>query len=223
VLSQLSDIKSQLQQIQYKESNLAIARAHTMSARDREDKEFLLLANSAKTEKEVCLFFIDLSLTDSMLNQWQELRRQERVIRQSIGPTSDGQTGLPPALHSGLPETSAFSKQQSPLNPWKYQIQLPPMTSIQRQQQQRTVIKGEAYNDRKGYPDKYDKAGRALWKRPSDEQLVYLNCPKCGEFDFLTLQGFMCHLTRVHSYNMGNQLNALEHCGTLYRQVGSAA
>ncbi|QKX54808.1 uncharacterized protein TRUGW13939_01897 [Talaromyces rugulosus] len=88
-----------------------------------------------------------------------------------------------------------------------------------RKKQKYTIKNAEAWGERHGRPATRDPAGRALWKRPSDGQLVYLDCPSpdCGKSDFLTLHGFMCHLTKKHKdRSMGSQSRALDLCGTVY-------
>lgn len=88
-----------------------------------------------------------------------------------------------------------------------------------RKKQKYTIKNAEAWGERHGRPATYDNDGRALWKRPSDGRLVYLDCPApdCGKSDFVTLHGFMCHLTKKHKdRTLGSQSRALEVCGTLY-------
>lgn len=88
-----------------------------------------------------------------------------------------------------------------------------------RKKQKYTIKNAEAWGERHGRPATRDPAGRPLWKRPSDGQLVYLDCPSpdCGKSDFLTLHGFMCHLTKKHKdRTMGSQSRALDLCGTVY-------
>lgn len=88
-----------------------------------------------------------------------------------------------------------------------------------RKKQKYTIKNAEAWSERHGRPASYDPNGRALWKRPSDGQLVYLDCPMpgCGKSDFVTLHGFMCHLTKKHkNRSLGSQSRALELCGTVY-------
>jgi hypothetical protein len=88
-----------------------------------------------------------------------------------------------------------------------------------RKKQKYTIKNAEAWGERHGRPATRDPAGRPLWTRPSDGQLVYLDCPSpdCGKSDFLTLHGFMCHLTKKHKdRSMGSQSRALDLCGTVY-------
>lgn len=128
--------------------------------------------------------------------------------------------------------TLAFFKQQSPqepvpasLPPPIQHIPAPPPPSTDpngghvRKKQKYTIKNVEAWGERHGRPVTHDPAGRALWKRPSDGSLVYLNCPApgCGKSDFVTLHGFMCHLTKKHKdRSLGSQSRALELCGTVY-------
>lgn len=88
-----------------------------------------------------------------------------------------------------------------------------------RRKQKYTIKNVEAWGERHGRPAAHDPSGRALWKRPSDGNLVYLTCPiqGCGKSDFVTLHGFMCHLTKKHKdRTLGSQSRALEVCGIVY-------
>ncbi|KAF7716229.1 Uncharacterized protein PECH_005104 [Penicillium ucsense] len=88
-----------------------------------------------------------------------------------------------------------------------------------RRKQKYTIKNVEAWGERHGRPAAHDPSGRALWKRPSDGSLVYLTCPiqGCGKSDFVTLHGFMCHLTKKHKdRTLGSQSRALEMCGLIY-------
>ena len=88
-----------------------------------------------------------------------------------------------------------------------------------RRKQKYTIKNVEAWGERHGRPAAHDPSGRALWKRPSDGSLVYLTCPiqGCGKSDFVTLHGFMCHLTKKHKdRTLGSQSRALELCGLVY-------
>ncbi|OJJ46623.1 hypothetical protein ASPZODRAFT_16379 [Penicilliopsis zonata CBS 506.65] len=88
-----------------------------------------------------------------------------------------------------------------------------------RRKQKYTIKNVEAWGERHGRPASHDPHGRALWKRPSDGNLVYLTCPVagCGKADFVTLHGFMCHLTKKHKdRSLGSQSRALEVCGVVF-------
>ncbi|KAJ5747593.1 uncharacterized protein N7511_009289 [Penicillium nucicola] len=88
-----------------------------------------------------------------------------------------------------------------------------------RRKQKYTIKNVEAWGERHGRPAAHDPSGRALWKRPSDGSLVYLTCPiqGCNKSDFVTLHGFMCHLTKKHKdRTLGSQSRALEVCGVVY-------
>lgn len=88
-----------------------------------------------------------------------------------------------------------------------------------RRKQKYTIKNVEAWGERHGRPASHDPSGRALWKRPSDGSLVYLTCPiqGCGKADFVTLHGFMCHLTKKHKdRSLGSQSRALEVCGVVF-------
>ena len=92
-------------------------------------------------------------------------------------------------------------------------------TGSVRRKQKYTIKNVEAWGERHGRPAAHDPSGRALWKRPSDGSLVYLTCPiqGCGKSDFVTLHGFMCHLTKKHKdRTLGSQSRALEMCGVIY-------
>ncbi|EAW13873.1 uncharacterized protein ACLA_069010 [Aspergillus clavatus NRRL 1] len=136
--------------------------------------------------------------------------------------------------------TLAFFKQQSPPEPRPIQqpppqpaVQAPPPSHPQpqhiqhdhstansiRRKQKYTIKNVEAWGERHGRPAAHDPSGRALWKRPSDGSLVYLTCPVhgCGKADFVTLHGFMCHLTKKHKdRSLGSQSRALEVCGVVF-------
>lgn len=134
--------------------------------------------------------------------------------------------------------TLAFFKQQTSPEPLHQQHQqqqqsLPPPPSqaappvahdsnaagALRRKQKYTIKNVEAWGERHGRPAAHDPTGRALWKRPSDGTLVYLTCPipGCGKDDFVTLHGFMCHLTKKHKdRSLGSQSRALEICGIVY-------
>lgn len=133
--------------------------------------------------------------------------------------------------------TLAFLQQQTPPEPRAIapppppQAQIPPPhhqqhmhhdptgTGSIRRKQKYTIKNVEAWGERHGRPAAHDPSGRALWKRPSDGSLVYLTCPVsgCGKADFVTLHGFMCHLTKKHKdRSLGSQSRALEVCGVVY-------
>ncbi|BDD58132.1 hypothetical protein MAP00_003435 [Monascus purpureus] len=141
--------------------------------------------------------------------------------------------------------TLAFFKQQTPPDFRQYQPQPQPQPQPQQHQQQPplppqaptpiihdvnvggalrrkqkyTIKNVEAWGERHGRPAAHDPSGRALWKRPSDGSLVYLTCPisGCEKDDFVTLHGFMCHLTKKHKdRSLGSQSRALEICGIVY-------
>lgn len=127
--------------------------------------------------------------------------------------------------------TLAFFKQQSPPQarpmvaplPMQHPTLINAPTNSEggtfRKKQKYTIKNVEAWGERHGRPAKCDQNGRALWKRPSDGRLVYLDCPApgCGKSDFVTLHGFMCHLTKKHKdRSLGSQSRALDLCGTVY-------
>lgn len=129
---------------------------------------------------------------------------------------------LPPAAPAPapvhIPTTTAptqFQPQQHHPIPQAHD----PGTGSVRRKQKYTIKNVEAWGERHGRPASHDPAGRALWKRPSDGRLVYLTCPVrgCGKADFVTLHGFMCHLTKKHKdRSLGSQSRALELCGVVF-------
>lgn len=174
----------------------------------------------------------------------QDLRRQrKRLKRESMGLGFNAVMDSPPLRptpprrlsETNAATTLAFFKQQSPPEPRPIPpppVQAPPphpppqhiphdptgATSIRRKQKY-TIKNVEAWGERHGRPAAHDPSGRALWKRPSDGSLVYLTCPVagCGKSDFVTLHGFMCHLTKKHKdRSLGSQSRALEVCGIVY-------
>ncbi|KAJ5447076.1 hypothetical protein N7445_001897 [Penicillium cf. griseofulvum] len=132
----------------------------------------------------------------------------------------------PPPSMPPPPHMHAQSHHQAPPPPPPSQHQHPMLShdsihsagSIRRKQKY-TIKNVEAWGERHGRPAAHDPSGRALWKRPSDGSLVYLTCPihGCGKSDFVTLHGFMCHLTKKHKdRTLGSQSRALEVCGVVY-------
>ncbi|CAI7572361.1 unnamed protein product [Penicillium discolor] len=125
----------------------------------------------------------------------------------------------PPHMHAQphhqAPPPPPPSQHQHPMLPHD---QIHSAGSIRRKQKY-TIKNVEAWGERHGRPAAHDPSGRALWKRPSDGSLVYLTCPihGCGKSDFVTLHGFMCHLTKKHKdRTLGSQSRALEVCGVVY-------
>lgn len=131
----------------------------------------------------------------------------------------------PPPQHqhqrqSQNPSPPIIIQQPTPMAPApSTSIMSNPHGNTFRKKQKYTIKNAEAWGERHGRPATYDAEGRALWKRPSDGRLVYLDCPApdCGKSDFVTLHGFMCHLTKKHKdRTLGSQSRALEVCGTVY-------
>ncbi|KAJ6103719.1 hypothetical protein N7486_003941 [Penicillium sp. IBT 16267x] len=213
----LEQIEQRLRQLEHEEMNRMATRSHILAVRKREDEEFRRLTESAEIEEE-------------------DLRRQrKRMKRESMGLGSNNAADSPPLRPTPprrLSETSAattlaFFKQQSPPEP--RQTPLPPHHIVHhdslngpgsiRRKQKYTIKNVEAWGERHGRPAAHDPSGRALWKRPSDGSLVYLTCPisGCGKSDFVTLHGFMCHLTKKHKdRTLGSQSRALELCGIVF-------
>ncbi|KAJ5501288.1 hypothetical protein N7453_006105 [Penicillium expansum] len=146
-------------------------------------------------------------------------------------PPEPRQAPLPPSSQAPPPSMPpphmhAQPHHQAPPPPPPSQHQHPmlPHESIHsagsiRRKQKYTIKNVEAWGERHGRPAAHDPSGRALWKRPSDGSLVYLTCPihGCGKSDFVTLHGFMCHLTKKHKdRTLGSQSRALEVCGVVY-------
>ncbi|KAJ5963735.1 uncharacterized protein N7479_003611 [Penicillium vulpinum] len=125
----------------------------------------------------------------------------------------------PPHMHS-----QPHHQAPQPPPPSQHQHPMLPHDSIHsagsiRRKQKYTIKNVEAWGERHGRPAAHDPSGRALWKRPSDGSLVYLTCPihGCGKSDFVTLHGFMCHLTKKHKdRTLGSQSRALEVCGVVF-------
>ncbi|KAL3457351.1 hypothetical protein BJX64DRAFT_20017 [Aspergillus heterothallicus] len=185
---------------------------------------------------DICLCFAPI----------QELRRQrKRLKRESMGLYNPSLESPPlrPTPPRRLSETNAattlaYFKQQTPPEPRTIAPPPPPQAQIPpphpqpqhmhhdptgagsiRRKQKYTIKNVEAWGERHGRPAAHDPSGRALWKRPSDGSLVYLTCPVsgCGKADFVTLHGFMCHLTKKHKdRSLGSQSRALEVCGVVY-------
>ena len=65
----------------------------------------------------------------------------------------------------------------------------------------RTASKSNAQSkvDPKGLPTAHDSQGNALWTRPSDGKLVYLNCPigGCDRTNFINVLAFRNHMSHV--------------------------
>ncbi|PYH89640.1 hypothetical protein BO71DRAFT_336176 [Aspergillus ellipticus CBS 707.79] len=221
----IDHIESRLRQLEHEEAARMAARSHLLAMRKREDEEFRRMTESAEAEEE-------------------DLRRQrKRLKRESMGLGYNNASLDSPPLRPTPPRrlsetnaatTLAFFKQQSPPEPRPIpppSTQGPPhhpsqhlhhdpsgATSIRRKQKY-TIKNVEAWGERHGRPAAHDPSGRALWKRPSDGSLVYLTCPVtgCGKADFVTLHGFMCHLTKKHKdRSLGSQSRALEVCGIVF-------
>ncbi|KDE77757.1 hypothetical protein AO1008_03867 [Aspergillus oryzae 100-8] len=222
--SHIDQIDARLRQLEHEEAARMAARSHLLAIRKREDEEFRRMTESAEAEEE-------------------ELRRQrKRLKRESMGLGYNASMDSPPLRptpprrlsETNAATTLAFFKQQSPPEPRTIPpppVQAPPShpppqhmphdptAGTIRRKQKYTIKNVEAWGERHGRPAAHDPSGRALWKRPSDGSLVYLTCPVsgCGKADFVTLHGFMCHLTKKHKdRSLGSQSRALEVCGIVY-------
>ncbi|KAL4888935.1 hypothetical protein BDV59DRAFT_123721 [Aspergillus ambiguus] len=221
----IDHIEARLRQLEHEEAARMAARSQLLAIRKREDEDFRRMTENAEAEEE-------------------ELRRQrKRLKRESMGLGFNATVDSPPLRPTPprrLSETSAattlaFFKQQSPPEPRPIPVQAPPhhpppppppqhiphdpAGATVRRKQKYTIKNVEAWGERHGRPAAHDPSGRALWKRPSDGSLVYLTCPVsgCGKADFVTLHGFMCHLTKKHKdRSLGSQSRALEVCGIVY-------
>ncbi|KAJ9222080.1 hypothetical protein DTO027B5_5046 [Paecilomyces variotii] len=220
--NQLDQIEARLRQLEHEDAARMAARSHLLAIRKREDEEFRMITESAEAEEE------------------ELRRRRKRLKRESMGLSYNSGVDSPPPRatpprrlsETNAATTLAFFKQQSPQEPVPATLpppvahiptQPPPSTDPNgghvRKKQKYTIKNVEAWGERHGRPISHDPAGRALWKRPSDGRLVYLNCPApgCGKSDFVTLHGFMCHLTKKHKdRSLGSQSRALELCGTVF-------
>ncbi|KAL2012791.1 hypothetical protein VTN00DRAFT_316 [Thermoascus crustaceus] len=212
VPTQLEQIEARLRQLEHEDAARMAARSQQLAIRKREDEEFRRVTECAEAEEE-------------------ELRRQrKRLKRESMGLVYNSSIDSPPRAtpprrlsETNAATTLAFFKQQSPPEP----LPAPPPPVIHdpnaggpvRKKQKYTIKNVEAWGERHGRPAAHDPSGRALWKRPSDGALVYLSCPApgCRKSDFLTLHGFMCHLTKKHKdRSLGSQSRALDLCGIVY-------
>ncbi|KAF9886668.1 hypothetical protein FE257_011182 [Aspergillus nanangensis] len=222
----MDHIESRLRQLEHEEASRMAARSHLLAVRKREDEDFRRMTENAEAEEE-------------------DLRRQrKRLKRESMGLGYNATVDSPPLRptpprrlsETNAATTLAFFKQQSPPEPRPIPppVQGPPphhhphppqhiphdsTGGTIRRKQKYTIKNVEAWGERHGRPAAHDPSGRALWKRPSDGSLVYLTCPVagCGKADFVTLHGFMCHLTKKHKdRSLGSQSRALEVCGIVY-------
>ncbi|KAJ0421819.1 hypothetical protein BJY00DRAFT_281848 [Aspergillus carlsbadensis] len=225
----IDHIETRLRQLEHEEAARMAARSHLLAIRKREDEEFRRMTENAEAEEE------------------ELRRQRKRLKRESMGLYNPSLESPPlrPTPPRRLSETNAattlaYFKQQTPPEPRTIapppqpQAQIPPHPQQQPQQhmhhdptgagsirrkQKYTIKNVEAWGERHGRPAAHDPSGRALWKRPSDGSLVYLTCPVsgCGKADFVTLHGFMCHLTKKHKdRSLGSQSRALEVCGVVY-------
>lgn len=183
------------------------------------------------------------SLIQELRRQRKRLKRESMGLGYNATIDSPPLRPTPPRRLSetNAATTLAFFKQQSPPEPRPIQqqppaVQAPPphhpppqhtqhiqhdpsAANAIRRKQKYTIKNVEAWGERHGRPAAHDPSGRALWKRPSDGSLVYLTCPVqgCGKADFVTLHGFMCHLTKKHKdRSLGSQSRALEVCGVVF-------
>ncbi|EEA24728.1 hypothetical protein TMatcc_007828 [Talaromyces marneffei ATCC 18224] len=241
--SQLDQIEARLRQIEQEEGSRAAARAHMLAMRRREDEEFRMVTERAEAEEEELRRRRKRLKRESMGLLDGQMESPPAPAPRRLSETSAATTlaffkqqtppeprpsdlrAPPPHQHqhqqqSHNPSPPTISQQPTPMAPApSTSIMSNPHGNTFRKKQKYTIKNAEAWGERHGRPATYDAEGRALWKRPSDGRLVYLDCPApdCGKSDFVTLHGFMCHLTKKHKdRTLGSQSRALEVCGTVY-------
>ncbi|KKK27090.1 hypothetical protein ARAM_000033 [Aspergillus rambellii] len=218
----IDHIESRLRQLEHEEAARMAARSHLLAIRKREDEEFRRMTENAEAEEEAT------KTTEAGVDGSGVQREPGLSASSSHAPSS--------SVGNQCSDYTCFLQAQSPPEPPRTipppqapvpQPHPPPQhihhdptgaTSIRRKQKY-TIKNVEAWGERHGRPAAHDPSGRALWKRPSDGSLVYLTCPVsgCGKADFVTLHGFMCHLTKKHKdRSLGSQSRALEVCGVVY-------
>ncbi|RHZ70627.1 hypothetical protein CDV55_102789 [Aspergillus turcosus] len=227
----IDHIEARLRQLEQEEAARMAARSQLLAIRKREDEEFRRMTEHAEAEEE------------ELRRQRKRLKRESMGLGYNATIDSPPLRPTPPRRLSetNAATTLAFFKQQSPPEPRPIQqqppaVQAPPphhpppqhtqhiqhdpsAANAIRRKQKYTIKNVEAWGERHGRPAAHDPSGRALWKRPSDGSLVYLTCPVqgCGKADFVTLHGFMCHLTKKHKdRSLGSQSRALEVCGVVF-------
>ncbi|KAH8690805.1 hypothetical protein BGW36DRAFT_364365 [Talaromyces proteolyticus] len=238
--SQIDQIEARLRQIEHEESSRAAARAHTLNVRKREDEEFRMITERAEAEEDELrrrrkrLKRESMGLTFDGQTESPPPPTPRRLSETSAATTlaffkqQSPPEPRPPASAEMRPPPPAIIQQPTPMVAPGPIVNMNMNMSMNgsgagtgtfRKKQKYTIKNAEAWGERHGRPATYDPAGRALWKRPSDGQLVYLDCPApdCGKSDFVTLHGFMCHLTKKHKdRSLGSQSRALDLCGTVY-------
>ncbi|KAJ5373211.1 hypothetical protein N7517_005217 [Penicillium concentricum] len=236
----LEHIEARLRHLEHEEMARNATRSRILAMRKHEDEEFRSMTERAEAEEEDLRRQRKKLKRESMglgLNAASDspplLQQQHWLSSSNRAPRAPSSTS--PTFISGTPlngttshacSTSCSTSSSSPPPPPPSQHPHPMLShdsihsagSIRRKQKY-TIKNVEAWGERHGRPAAHDPSGRALWKRPSDGSLVYLTCPihGCGKSDFVTLHGFMCHLTKKHKdRTLGSQSRALEVCGVVY-------
>ncbi|KAJ6179503.1 hypothetical protein N7519_009964 [Penicillium mononematosum] len=225
----LEHIEARLRHLEHEEMARNATRSRILAMRKHEDEEFRAMTERAEAEEE------------DLRRQRKKLKRESMglglnaAVQQQHWLSSSSRVPPSPVKHPfhlhlrhppsmPPPHMHAQPHHQAPPPPPPSQHQHPmlPHDSIHsgsiRRKQKYTIKNVEAWGERHGRPAAHDPSGRALWKRPSDGSLVYLTCPihGCGKSDFVTLHGFMCHLTKKHKdRTLGSQSRALEVCGVV--------
>ncbi|OQE27925.1 hypothetical protein PENFLA_c005G05883 [Penicillium flavigenum] len=243
----LEHIEARLRHLEHEEMARNATRSRILAMRKHEDEEFRAMTERAEAEEEDLRRQRKKLKRESMglglnaagdsppLRPTPPRRLSETSAATTLAffkqqsPPEPRQAPLPPSSQAPPsmppPHMHAQPHHQAPPPPPPSQHQHPmlPHDSLHsgsiRRKQKYTIKNVEAWGERHGRPAAHDPSGRALWKRPSDGSLVYLTCPihGCGKSDFVTLHGFMCHLTKKHKdRTLGSQSRALDICGVVY-------
>ena len=119
--------------------------------------------------------------SDRLITSHQELRRQRRELCRSsltgdLVHRNPSETPRPLQVNNG-PTTRSKAKGRGTASKSKPQSKV----------------------DHKGLPTARDSQGNALWTRPSDGKLVYLNCPMedCDRTSFINILAFRNHMSHA--------------------------
>ncbi|KAJ5327896.1 hypothetical protein N7452_008286 [Penicillium brevicompactum] len=239
----LEHIEARLRHLEHEEMARNATRSRILAMRKHEDEEFRAMTERAEAEEEDLRrqrkklkresmgLGLNAAADSPPLRPTPPRRLSETSAATTLAffkqqsPPEPRQAPLPPSSQAPPmppPHMHAQPHHQAPPPP-------PPSHQIVshdslhngsiRRKQKYTIKNVEAWGERHGRPAAHDPSGRALWKRPSDGSLVYLTCPiqGCGKSDFVTLHGFMCHLTKKHKdRTLGSQSRALEVCGVVF-------
>ncbi|KAL5343913.1 hypothetical protein BJX70DRAFT_2778 [Aspergillus crustosus] len=231
----IDHIEVRLRQLEHEEAARMAARSHLLAIRKREDEEFRRMTENAEVEEEELrrqrkrlkresMGLYNPSLESPPLRPTPPRRLSETnaattlaYFKQQTPPEPRGI--VPPQQQQQQQQQQAQQTQMPSSHPPQHMHLDPAVAGSIRRKQKYTIKNVEAWGERHGRPAAHDPSGRALWKRPSDGSLVYLTCPVsgCGKSDFVTLHGFMCHLTKKHKdRSLGSQSRALEVCGVVF-------